>query len=248
MLKLIYSAYRDTLRLLVNKPWALLVLIAVTLIDIRLTSGQVLLERGGENSDLISLLSELIRWTLTMFIFWLVFRSADVTGAPLFEWFKIYYLRSLLQFVGGFFLFAPFYIVLRVIFGEEGLKLQPGHSILMFSMSVWMYIAITVGTLWLCFRNEGFLQNIKNALKDVFQNFGYYLTFRLVILAFAYFSILAPKNYVTFNGLVCGLLVFFSVLYDANWIALVFGFVGLREREKSNGILNSLEEENHYAA
>jgi hypothetical protein len=132
------------------------------------------------------------------------------------------------------------------MYGEEGLKLQPGHSILMFSMSVWMYIAITIGTLWLCFRNEGFLQNIKNAIRDVFQNFGYYLTLRLVILAFIYLSVLAEKQFVTFNGLVCGLLVILSVLNNVNWIAFVFGFLALRVREKSNVILTTLEEEKNH--
>jgi hypothetical protein len=246
MLKLIYSAYRDTLRLLVKKPWVILLLIAFILIDIRLTTAEAGLERGGETYDLIFLLSLLISWTLNIFIFWLVFRSADITGATLSEWFKKYYPRSLLQFIGGFFLFLPFYFVLWVMYGEEGLKLQPGHSILMFSMSVWMYIAITIGTLWLCFRNEGFLQNIKNAIRDVFQNFGYYLTLRLVILAFIYLSVLAEKQFVTFNGLVCGLLVILSVLNNVNWIAFVFGFLALRVREKSNVILTTLEEEKNH--
>ena len=192
------------------------------------------IERDSLNYNLLFILSELISWTLTIYLFWLVFRVDGATFLSLPEWFGKYYPRSLLQYVGGFFLFFPFYTALRLIFGEEGLALQPGHTILMVSLSIWIFISINLGTLWLCFRNEGFLRNVKNSINDAFRNFGCYLFLRLIVLAFTYLSQVALSGFSTFNGLACGLLILISILMDMSWIALVFGFLGLRKREQLN--------------
>ncbi|MFZ5855483.1 MAG: hypothetical protein ACOYZ6_01505 [Chloroflexota bacterium] len=156
-----------------------------------------------------------------------------MTTFSLGEWMGKYYLRSLLQYVGGFFLFFPFYSVLRLTFGEEGLAVKPGHDILMISMSVWVFIAMDLAVLWLCFRNDGFFQNAKNSIADAFWNFGYYLFLRLISIALAYLAQLTLSTFaVSTTGLVCGMSVLVSVLITISWMALAFGFLELRKREQ----------------
>jgi hypothetical protein len=247
MFKLILLAYQDSINLLAKKPQVLLLLVFIALVNIPLSSTMGRLDPNNSNRDLLQFLSQLIDWTLTVFLFWLAFHSDGVTTLSLFEWFKNNYLRTLFQYVGGFFLFAPFYMVLRVIFGDDGLAQQPGHTIVIFSISVWMFIAIKLGTLWLCFQNEGFLQNVKNAIKDVVRNFGYYFILQLLVLAFTYLS-QVTQNDEPFTGLVCGLLVFALIWIYVSWMALVFGFLRLRKREQINLNLGGVQMEENNAS
>lgn len=228
MLKLIISAYVNTVNLLARKPLVILLLAFVALVNIPLSFAT---RRFEQYYDLLTILSRLIGFTLSIYLYWLVFSSENKTTLSLSEWFEKKYFRSLLQYVGGFFLFFPFYTALRLIFGEDGLAVKPGHDILMISMSVWFFIAMDLAVLWLCFRNERFFQNVKNSIKDAFRNFGYYLVLRLVILGVSYLSVAVQANFVTFNGLACGSSILLSILFDLSWIALVFGFLNLRRSE-----------------
>lgn len=248
MFKFILSAYINTSNLLAKKPQAILLLVFVTLVNISLSSAAAKFEQGGLNNDLLSFLSQLIACTLNVYLYWLVFYSENISTLSLYEWFKKYYPRSLLQYFGGIILFLPLYAVLRVIFGEDGLAVQLGHTILIVSISVWIFIAMDLGILWLCFRNEGFLRNVKNAIKDAFRNCGYYLFLRLIVLAFTYLSQVVQSGFATFTGLACGLLVFTSILISVSWIALVFGFLGLRRREQINLIQGGVQKEESHAS
>lgn len=232
MFKLILAAYTKTVNLLAKKPLVILLLAFVALATIPLPFAMASFEQNSLNYDLLFSFSRLIALALSVYLYWLVFNSENITTLSLGEWIRKYYLRSLLQYVGGFFLFLPFYTVMRLIFGEDGLAVQPGHDILMISMSVWFFIAMDLAVLWLCFRNDGFFQNAKNSITDAFRNFGCYLILRLLSIAFAYLSKLTLSVFAVFTtGLACGLLILVSVLLSTSWIALAFGFLELRKRE-----------------
>lgn len=223
MVNLIFLTYRDTVNFFLKKPQLILLLVIVALVNISLSTAL-----AGYN-DLFFFLSQLISWTVNIFLFWFVFNWEDATSSTLPDWFKKYYFRVWLQLIGGFILFSPIYAILLAVFGKDGLAGQPGHSILMFSMSVWMYF-VHVGILWLCFQNEGFFRNIGNAIQDVFQSFGFYLILRIIALVFACLSVFLQKSFGTFTGLACGLLVLNSILFDLSWIAIIFGFLKLRKQ------------------
>lgn len=236
MFNLILLAYRDTAKHIFKRPQLFLLLVLVALVNIPLYSAMAKSEQNSLNNNLLFLLFQLVSWTVNVLLFWFAFHSEGVTPFSLSSWFGKYYLRVLFQYVGGFFLFLPFYAGLRIIFGEEGLALQPGHSILMFSISVWMFFAY-MGTLWLCYRNEGFLRNVSNAIKDVFRHFGVYLILRLLALAVANLSFFIQNSFAIFTGLACGLLVVTSVLEFITWIAIMFGFLKLRKQAEQTLIL-----------
>ncbi|MBI5936028.1 MAG: hypothetical protein HY867_20175 [Chloroflexi bacterium] len=231
--KLILEAYTKSIKLLVKKPLVTLLLAFVSLVNIRLSFAMTRFEQNGLGYDFLLIFSRLFALTLSVYFYWLIFNSENINTFSLGEWMGKYYLRSLLQYVGGFFLFFPFYSVLRLTFGEDGLAVKPGHDILMISMSVWVFIAMDLAVLWLCFRNDGFFQNAKNSIADAFRNFGYYLILRLLSIALAYLTHLTFSTFaVSTTGLLCGLTILVSVLSSANWIALVFGFLELRKREQ----------------
>jgi hypothetical protein len=245
MFNLILLAYRDTVSLLAKKPLLVLLLVFVALVNIPLTFAMGRLDRNSLNYDLFFDLSRLIAVTLSVYLYWVIFNSKNVTTLLLSEWFKKNYIRSLIQYVGGFFLFFPFYTALRLIFGDDGLAVKPGHDILMISMSVWFFIAMDLAVLWLCFQNDGFFQNVKNSITDAFRNFGGYLILRLLSVAFAYLSQIAMFNFMTFTtGLVCGLSVLASILLTISWMALAFGFLEIRKREQLLIIIRQSKIEN----
>lgn len=231
--KLIVVAYTKSINLLVKKPLVTLLLAVVSMVNIRLSFTMTRFEQNGLDYDFLLIFSRLFSLTLSVYFYWSIFNSENMTTFSLGEWMGKYYLRSLLQYVGGFILFFPFYTALRLIFGEDGLAVKPGHDILMISMSVWVYIAMELAVLWLCFRDDRFFQNLKNSIADAFRNFGYYLILRLLSIALSYVTHLTISTFaVSTTGLLCGLTILVSVLSSANWIALVFGFLEIRKREQ----------------
>jgi hypothetical protein len=221
MFKFILLAYLDVGDFLAKRPLIVLFLFLAALINVPLSVGAAKLGP----------LDLFVIWTLEVLLFGLIFRADGVTNLTALEWFKKYYLRTLLQIIIGLIIIFPFYMVSRMIFGEDMLVLQPARFIFGAVLNIWVFVSIQIGSLWLCFRDEGLLQNIKNAINDVFRNFRYYLIFQLVVLVLRFLSGIVLEGFVTFNGLACGLSVLISILIFVSLMAIIFGFLRLRKRE-----------------
>ena len=232
MLKDIKEAYLDAIKLLFKKPLAILVVFTGVLINVLFSIDMDYFEHTGGISFLLQILNIFMTWTIHIFLFWLVFVADVATSLSLSEWFKEYFLRTILQFLLGFFLFFPFFMGVRAILGETTFALANVHSFVILLFCLWIFISVILGTLWLCFRDDGLLNNVKNAIKDVFRNFRYYIFLELITLVWLFLYSILLTNTGEFSGLRCGLLVVYIILILLGWMATAFIFLRLRKLEE----------------